>query len=467
MNNPIGLRDVLVVDDEPAMRRVLEIMLGRLGCMVVTAGDGAEALQRALGQSFDLVLTDLRMPVSDGIELLRGLRAAGLSVPVILMTAHGSIESAVAAMRLGACDYLLRPFDVEALELAIRRVAAHGELLRRNHYLSEVLEAGRGADGLVGDSPAMRAVQKQIAQVAPGRTSVLLTGETGTGKEVVARAIHRQSPRHDALFVALNCAAIPAEILESELFGHERGAFSGALRERIGKFELADGGTLFLDEITEMPLALQAKLLRVLQEGTLERLGSNRTRTLDLRVIAASNRPPAQAIAEGRLREDLYYRLNVFAIELPPLRDRLSDLPALVRHFAATLGTRGAPPLLSPAALKHLQAWTWPGNVRELRNVVERALLLAGGAPTLEVEHFPLARVSSANVAPAAAGAGAGDALPEHLDLDAAVAELESRYLREALRRSDGHKTRAAALLGFSERTVWYKLKKYGLDKSG
>jgi len=301
----------------------------------------------------------------------------------------------------------------------------------------------------------MQAVYTQIRQVAPSRATVMITGETGTGKELAARAIHAASPRHDKLFVPINCAAVPAEMLESELFGHEKGAFTGAVKERIGKFELADGGTLFLDEITEMPLALQAKLLRVLQEGTLERLGSNRTITLDLRIIAASNRDPREAIRDGRLREDLFYRLNVFGIALPPLRERREDIPGLVAHFAAKHGRAGTAPLAEAGLYEHLAVYAWPGNVRELENMVERALVLAGGG-VLRSAYFVFETAPS----PASADALAAEGLPSG-PMNEVVEALERRLIDDALARSDGNKTRASALLGISERTLWYKLKKF------
>ncbi|MGQ0530631.1 MAG: sigma-54-dependent transcriptional regulator [Panacagrimonas sp.] len=452
-------RRVLVVDDEANMRRVLEIMLGRRGFKTLAAADGAQALEQIAETPVDLVVSDLRMPGINGIELLRRLRDAGNAVPLIMITAQGSVESAVEAMRLGACDYLLRPFDIETLDLAIQRVFAVRDMLQQKQFLQT--EVDRNWEGLVGDSPALQRVRTQISQVAPTRASVLLTGETGTGKEVVARAVHRLSPRRDKLFVPVNCAAIPAEILESELFGHEKGAFTGALKQRVGKFELAQGGTIFLDEITEMPVALQAKLLRVLQEGEIQRLGGNDTIKLDGRVIAASNRAPRVAIQDGRLREDLYFRLNVFSIELPPLRERREDLPALLQHFAALHVAPGKPVAApSPAVLEHLQAYSWPGNVRELANMVERAVILSGGQ-SLQAPHFPL---DSASRTGAAAMTSADDgARPENLNLDQAVEALEKRLISEALRRAGGNKARTAQLLQISERSVWYKLKKYGL----
>lgn len=447
-------RRVLVVDDEANMRRVLEIMLARRGFKTLAASDGLQALELLAETPVDLVVSDLRMPGINGIELLRRLREIGNEVPLIMITAHGTIESAVEAMRLGACDYLLRPFDIEALDLAMQRVFAARQVLQQKDFLKHEVE--RGWQGLVGDSPAMQQVRQLVAQVAPTKASVLLTGETGTGKEVVARAIHRASTRRDALFVAINCAAIPAEMIESELFGHEKGAFTGALKQRIGKFELAHGGTIFLDEITEMPIALQSKLLRVLQEGEMQRVGGNQDISLDLRVIAATNRRPQKAIADGRLREDLYFRLNVFAIDLPALRERRQDLPQLLRHFVDLHSPSGrASPAIAPETAEHLSRYRWPGNVRELGNLVERALILSGGQ-RLEPSHFALDTVGTlaATVAPAAA---------EDLRLDPAVEALERKLIGEALRQSGGNKSRAAQVLQISERSIWYKLKKYGL----
>ncbi|MBU6261077.1 MAG: sigma-54 dependent transcriptional regulator, partial [Burkholderiales bacterium] len=443
---------ILVVDDEAHMRRVLEIMLGRLGHRAHAAADGRQALQVLEEQAIDLVLTDMRMPVLDGLGLLSEMAARGLRVPVIVMTAHGTVESAVQAMKVGAQDYLMRPFDVEVLELAIERALTREQLRVEHDYLKG--EAQRPAADFIGASAAMRAVFEQIEQVAATRATVLITGETGTGKELAARAIHQASPRREGLFVALNCAALPAEMVEAELFGHDKGAFTGAVKDRVGKFELAAGGTIFLDEITEMPIALQAKLLRVLQEGSVERLGGNRSVELDLRVIAACNRDPRAAVREGRLREDLYYRLNVFALELPPLRRRIDDLPELVRHLASRQSRRIE---VSPAALACLAAYDWPGNVRELDNVVQRALILCRGS-MIDLHHLPAdlrgGAAEAAGTAPIEAAPGAS------LDLAGAVGALEQRYIAEALRRTGDNKRRAAALLGIGERTLWYKLER-------
>ena len=311
---------VLVVDDESNMRRVLEIMLHKMGHETRAASNGQEALALIQHESFNLVLTDLRMPKMDGIALLNALRAQGIEAPVIILTAYGTVEGAVAAMKQGAYDYILRPFDVEAVERIITRALTAEKNRQENRFLREEVE--KGWEDFVGHGSAMQQVYELIRQVAAGNTNVLITGETGTGKELAARAIHRASPRREALFVPINCAAIPADILESELFGHTRGAFTGAAQDRAGKFEAANGGTIFLDELTEMPLAMQAKLLRVLQEHEIERIGSNRRIRVDIRVIVATNRDARQAVQDGLLREDLFYRVNVFTLEMPPLRNR-------------------------------------------------------------------------------------------------------------------------------------------------
>jgi len=461
---------VLVVDDEAHMRRVLEIMLGQLGHKVLVAADGQQALRLLEQEQVDLVLTDLRMPVLDGMGLLAAMVERAIAAPAIVMTAQGSIASAVQAMKLGAQDYLVRPFDVDILELSIQRVLAREQLRIENDYLRE--QAAQPVGGFFGESAAMRAVFEQIRQVAPARASVLITGETGTGKEVAARAVHAASERARNLFVAVNCAAMPADMVEAELFGHEKGAFTGAVKDRIGKFELASKGTIFLDEITEMPIALQSKLLRVLQESRIERLGSNRTIELDMRVIAACNQDPREAIRAGRLREDLFYRLNVFSLALPPLRARVDDIVGLVRHLAARQGRQVE---VEADALACLRAYAWPGNVRELDNVVQRALILCRGN-VIELRHLPADLLASA--APlasrgdagasgavaagaepgAAASLGADLGLAGSLDLARATEALEDRLIAAALRRSGDNKRKAAALLGVSERTLWYKL---------
>jgi len=449
---------ILVVDDEEKMRRVLAMALQSAGYEVATAADGAQALAQFDDAPFDLVLTDLRMPVLDGMGLLRGLRERGEEVPVIVLTAHGSVESAVAAMKLGAVDYILRPFEMETVELAVTRALAVGAVQRENRYLRD--EVARGWGEFIGRSDVMHALYDLIRQVAPSRSSVLVVGETGTGKELVARALHQGSGR-DGLFVAVNCAAIPHELLESEMFGHLKGAFTGATRDKMGKFELANGGTLFLDEITEMPLALQAKLLRVLQENTVERLGAHRATPVDIRVVAATNREPQQAIERGLLRGDLYYRLNVVRLDLPPLRERTGDVPLLAEHFlqghSQDLGK--VPPRMAPGVVAALEGYDWPGNVRELENLMERIAVLCRG-DTVKLDQLP-PEIGAARATPSPSPATADDEGPLALELQ--VEALERGLIERALARSGDNKAAAARLLEISERSLWYKIKKYHL----
>jgi len=450
---------ILVVDDEVKMRRILEMSLKGMGHQVEQAGDGEEALAAIDNAAFDLVLTDLRMPRMDGIALLRELRQRGEEVPVIVLTAYATIETAVEAMKCGASDYIIRPFEMETVELAINRALAMRAVQRENRFLRDELEKGWGE--FIGTSDAMQDLYRLLQQVAPARSNVFIVGETGTGKELVARALHEASGR-SGLFVPLNCAAIPEELLESELFGHKKGAFTGASQDRVGKCELASGGTIFLDEITEMPLALQAKLLRVIQEGTVERLGSNVTTPVDLRVVAATNRDPQQAVAEGRLRQDLYFRLNVVRIDVPLLREREGDIPLLAEYFlrkyAAELGRKA--PVLSQPVIDCMQAYHWPGNVRELENLMERAAVLC------QDSRITLAHLPSEIAQPAhgqAATADVAPPLPDTLALKVQVEALEARLIEEALQRSDNNKAAAARQLEISERALWYKIKRYGL----
>ncbi len=447
---------VLVVDDEIKMQRILEIMLREMGLEVVRANHGQEALEIMAREPVDLILTDMRMPVMDGIALVKALHDSGSPVPVIVITAHGTIESAVSAMKLGAIDYLLRPFEVQAMELAVQRALALVKVKRENRYLRDVVAADW--HDLVGDSPPMRELIASIAQVGPTNLSVLIAGETGTGKELVAHAIHRASQR-EGLFVAINCAGIPETLLESELFGHVRGAFTGAQGERIGKFELAQSGTLFLDEITEMPIELQTRLLRALQERAIERVGSNRRVDLDLRVIAATNREPKLAVAERRLREDVFYRLNGFRIDVPPLRVRGPDIAILARHFLAQHAQRHGKPVLAldAAAIKLIEAYRWPGNVRELDNLMGRIALLADTVPAARILGREL-EIPEGAVSPPI------NLSDTDLRLEAQIENLERRLIHQALERAEGNKAKAARLLEISERTLWYKLKKLDLN---
>ena len=448
----------LIVDDERKMRRVLQIALERMGLESVAADSGEEALRCFQAERIDVVLTDIRMGGMTGIELLARLRELDADVPVIVLTAYGTVQTAVEAMKLGAADYVLKPFDLDAIELVIRKALDVGRTRLEHRYLRERVDAA--FENIVGTSPAMQQVYELVRRIAPTKSTVLITGETGTGKELVARAIHNLSPRRERLFVPLNCAAIPSELLESELFGHVRGAFTGAQGDRTGKFEVADQGTLFLDEIGDMSYALQAKLLRVLQEGVVERVGSNKPITTDVRVISSTHRDLRARIQEGSFREDLYYRLDVFRIHLPPLRERREDVVPLARtfleRFAHELGKPA--PAIAPETCRALERYPWPGNVRELQNLMERAAVLATGA-TIDRD---VVRLLAPAPEPLAA-APEEENEPPSLALEPAVEAFERKLILRALSAAGDNKARAARLLGVSERTLWYKLKRYGL----
>jgi two-component system response regulator AtoC len=461
---PHTIKTILAVDDEPSMLRLLEISLRQAGYRPLTARDGREALQIIHTQHVDCVVTDLHMPYMSGLQLLKAVRGvtqdeardsitkspAYPDLPVIIVTAQGEVKTAIDAMKNGASDYILRPFDLEELELAISRALSFARLVVENQFLREEKTIDTG---MIGSSPVMQQLFDAIRQVAPEKATVLVAGETGTGKELVARAIHAGSPRKEGLFVAVNCAAIPHEMLESELFGHEKGAFTGAIKERIGKFELADGGTLFLDEITEMPMSLQAKLLRALQENVIERVGSNRPIEVDIRIVAATNRDPKQAVADGKLREDLYYRLNVFRLDLPPLRIRKSDIASLAQYFLAKRNV-----MIAPEAVQALTDYDWPGNVRELENVLERAAIISGNQ-TILPKHLPAEMVNHVSL-PASEENQARNVLA----LPPALEALERRMISEALVLTQGNKSKAAKLLEISERSLWYKISQYGMS---
>jgi two-component system response regulator AtoC len=446
------MKRLLIVDDDARMRRVLQILAGKLGLACEAAAGADEALAAFRAERSDLVITDLKMPAKGGIELLTELRAIDAEVPVIVLTAHGTVPTAVAAMKLGAVDYLQKPFDVDALEVVIQRALSLSRLTIEHRFLREQQRRlDRRFGGLIGASPAMTAVFDVIRQVAPTRSPVLITGETGTGKELVARAIHEHSPRRDRLFVPLNCAAIPADLLESELFGHVRGAFSGAQTDRVGRFQAADDGTLFLDEIGDMDVRLQVKLLRVLQDGVIEPLGTNRRIPIDVRIVSSTNRDLGAAMREGRFREDLYFRLNVFPIQLPSLRERGGDVVELASALLAELGIELGKPGLSLAsdAAAVLRGYTWPGNVRELKNVLERAAVLTDDAV--------IGARFLRTLLPAETAAATAQPLEHALDA------LERRLIVDALAASGDNKAAAAKRLGIGERTLWTKLKKHGI----
>jgi two-component system response regulator HydG len=451
-------QSILVVDDDTELLRALEKTLRTAGYAVRTAADGEEALKRLAEAPAQLVLTDLLMPGMDGIQLLREVKSLAPGSEVLLMTAHATIERAVEAMRLGAHDFVEKPFVREHLLLAVERALEKQTLAAENRQLRARLSDHDAADRMIGMSPAVREMRRLVTQIAASDVPVLITGENGTGKEVVADLLHSISSRAKGPLVKISCAAIPENLLESELFGYERGAFSGAAATKRGRFELADHGTLFLDEIGEMAAAMQAKLLRVLQDGCVQRLGSTRDVQVNVRLCTATNVDLSRAMRDGKFREDLYHRINVIEIAVPPLRDRLEDLPVLVAHFIK-MHSRLRPVAIqgvSDAALAALAQHTWPGNVRELENAVQRALVTAPG-PVLEASDFRFAQYQGA-----LAGRGAGDSDNISIRPGTRLDEVEEILIADALRRTRGDKERAARLLGISARTLYRRASKGG-----
>ncbi len=450
-------QSVLIVDDDESLRDSLALVLGAEGYEVATAADGAEALRRLGSTPADIVLCDLRMPGQDGLELLPELARRCPEATLILMSAYGTEELAVEAMRRGAYDYLAKPFQPSEVLLAIRKAHERERLRRANQLLAREVERAVGDRPIVAASPAMVGVLETLERAAEYKATVLLTGESGTGKEVLARAIHAQSPRREDAFVAINCGAIPEPLLESELFGHAKGAFTGADRARRGLFLEADGGTLFLDEVGELPPPLQVKLLRVLQEEEVRPLGESKPRGVDVRVIAATARDLDAEVAAGRFREDLFYRLNVLHVHVPPLRDRRQDVPLLVDHFLAHFRSALGKPVqgIADDALERLVAYRWPGNVRELENVIERAVILTRGE-RVTLEELP-ANVFEPSQTDEVVG-------PGDLCLKRARRRTEIEIIRRALRATDGNRTHAARLLEISHRALLYKLKEYAIE---
>jgi two-component system NtrC family response regulator len=446
---------ILVVDDEPAQRELIGGFLKKQGYEVVLAEDGAAALAQVRATQVDLVLSDCRMPGMSGPDLLREIKGVNPETPLILMTAYGTVETAVQAMKDGAADFLTKPLDLEELLLRIGRATDTARLRLTVRAMREQLVERHRLEGIIGESGRMQEVLGLVQRVAPSDVTVLIRGESGTGKELVARALHFNSPRAQGPLVTLNCAALPEQLLESELFGHERGAFTGAIAQRKGRFELAHGGSIFLDEIGDLSASLQVKLLRVLQERQFERVGGSRTLDVDVRVIAATNRDLEAGMREGRFREDLYYRLNVVTIQIPPLRERREDIPPLLDHFVKKFAAKNRREVtgLSAAARDALMKYDYPGNVRELENLVERSVLLARGR-VLDLEDLP------PTVRPAARRPGE----PMPATLPDLLAEIESQAIRAALERHGGVQTRAAEELGISERVLRYKMKKYDLE---
>ena len=444
---------ILVVEDEEKLRRVLELQLKGAGHGVELAATAEEGLRLADG--VDLILTDLRLPGMNGLELLASLRRQNSTTPVVVMTAFGSIETAVEAMKAGAVDFLPKPFSLDHLMTVVNKALELRSLRHENQKLREELGQRYQFDSIVGRSPAMREIFATIQRVGPTRATVLLAGESGVGKDLIARAIHHNSPRSDRPFVKINCTALPENLMESELFGYEKGAFTGANTTKPGKFEQADTGTVFLDEIGDVPPSIQVKLLRILQDREFERLGSNKTRHIDVRVLAATNVDLRAALEQGRFREDLYYRLNVLPIDIPSLRERKEDIPYLVEHFIKKLAKDLGSPVqsISEGALQRLKDYHWPGNVRELENVIERSLVLSSG-PVLQAEDIKL------DLAGRSRSQNTESFLPEGVSLE----EHEQQLIREALKRANGNKSQAARLLGLTRNALRYRLSQMGLE---
>ncbi len=453
--------NILVVEDGQSQREMLRDFLRKEGHAVSEAESGDRALQRVREGHYDLILLDYKMPGMNGMEVLQAVKGINPEIDVVIITAYGTIETAVDAMKAGALDYITKPVEFEELLLLVERVSERRTLLKENELLREQLgQVGVTTDRIIYKSEKMSALINMAARVAASRATVLLQGESGTGKELLARLIHQLSPRASRRIIAVNCGALHENLLESELFGHEKGAFTGATARRIGRFEEADGGTLFLDEIGELSPAVQVKLLRFLQEHEFQRLGGNQTLRSDVRVISATNRDLEQRVKEGAFREDLFYRLNVVVMSIPPLRERKEDIPSLIDHFLKRYAEENGKEIagLSSEAQDVLLKYDYPGNVRELENIIERAVVIARDA-VVALEDLPFRE--TAFLEEAAGGKKADDGL-----LKGSIEDLEKRLISEAMEKAGDHQTRAAELLGISERMLRYKLKKYGLKTS-
>lgn len=452
--------EILIVDDDAAHRVMLKRLISSWGYDVFEADDGAQAIEEVGRRSFDLILMDVRMMNISGIEALERIKKINSAIPVMIMTAYASVETAVSALKKGAYDYLTKPLDFDELQIKIARATEHSLQKQEIEHLKERLGEKFDRRNIIGQSAAMVKLLEMVEQVAPTQATILITGESGTGKEIIANAIHINSNRSQAPFVKINCAALTETLLESELFGHEKGAFTGADRKREGKFVQADGGSIFLDEVSEMSPAMQVKLLRVLQERELTRVGGSEVVKVDVRVIAASNKELKKEIQQGRFREDLYYRLNVVALALPPLRERRQDIPLMAQHFLKVFAEKNAKSIsgFTPKALQKLGAYVWPGNVRELMNAVERAVVLSRNNTVDEDELvFPMADQVPSHDGPSGSVTGQTDHL-ENLPLE----EVEKRSILETLQAAAGNKSEAARRLGITRKTLRKKLEKYG-----
>jgi two-component system response regulator HydG len=451
---------ILVVDDEPSQRKMLKANLYLDGYEVFEAEDGTDAIARVSEEFYDLILMDNRMSQMDGIEALKEIKKISPGIPIIIITAHASVETAVEALQSGAHNYLIKPLDIDELRIKVQQTLEFWRLKEDNILQRQRIENLFDASRIVGRSQKMKEVLERVAMVAPSPTSVLILGESGTGKELIANAIHQGSPRADQRFIKINCAALPETLLESELFGHEKGAFTGAVGRRPGRFELADGGSIFLDEIAEMTPATQAKLLRVLQEREFEPLGSTKTVKVDIRIITATNRDLQEEVKSGRFREDLFYRLNVVPIELPPLRERREDIPLLVEHFLQIYNERNGRSLqgFHPRALDALMRYNWPGNIRELENLVERAVILTRD------DYVPFSELPEA--IRTASGVDKSDEIRSGIPLGMTIREMERELILKTLEDNEGNRTRSARILGITRRTLQHKLKEYDIDQS-
>jgi len=454
---------LLIVDDDAGHLATLQTIARSWGYRVSVAEDGMTAVEMAKGQPFDLILMDVRMAALDGIEALRQIKTYNPAIPVLIMTAYSSVASAVEALKAGAYDYLTKPLDFETLRLTVERAMEHTHLKDENRQLKEKLQREFDLQNIIGTSPSMKALMDMVAMVAPSEATVLITGESGTGKELIARSIHYNSGRRTAPFVIVNCAALAETLLESELFGHERGAFTGADKRREGRFRQADGGTLFLDEIGETSPGMQAKLLRVLQEREIQRVGGDETLTVDVRILAATNRDLENEVQQGKFREDLFYRLNVVTVEIPPLKARHEDIPLLAQHFLKRFAARNRKTVkgFTPQAMDLLLKHDWPGNVRELENAVERAVILLSGDYITDRE-LPLSitqNVTRNSTEPIAVKDAGG--LPTGAQ---SLADVEKDVILATLSETGGNKSETARRLGINRKTLHLKLKRYGLD---